>query len=150
MNQLTPIASCLQTVVHVLIILILLDTDYDQVGEVAVHLDLLLLQHGVFCGLCTSGQYHTCCPRFHRTAWYLCLWLRRASCCEFGVECGFLLLGCVQRFGELLVFSTQGGVCFCKCRDGLVEVCDFGRSELKVSYLLLEGFDYSVLVCIYC
>jgi hypothetical protein len=143
---LTPIPPRLQTIIHILVILILLHAHDDQVGEVAVHLDLLLLQHGVLGRFCAAGQHHACAARLDGAAGDLvCFGPARGG--ELGVERGVFFLRRVEGVGEFLVVGRERGVCFGEGGDGFVERGDFGGARLEVGDLVLEGFDYCVLVC---
>lgn len=124
MGTLTPVPPRLQTIIHILIVLVLLHGHDHEVGEVAVHLDLLLLQHRVFGCLCAAGQHHACVARLDGAAGHLAgFGLARGG--ELGVECGVLLLRGVEGVREFLVVSCEGGVCFGEGGDGFVERGDF-------------------------
>jgi hypothetical protein len=80
MGVLTPIPPRLQTIIHILIILILLHAHDHKVGEVTIHLDLLLLQHGVLGRLRAAGQHHARVARLDGAAGDLvCIGLARGG-----------------------------------------------------------------------
>jgi hypothetical protein len=69
-DELTSVPSGLEAIVDFLFVFVLLDTYDNEVGQIAVHFHLLLLELRVSCSFCRAREDDATCASFHRTARY--------------------------------------------------------------------------------